>query len=88
MDRYLMISQDCHAGAPWFIYRKYLDPQYREEHERWVTGVIGDISHLDQTQMDKQVPTQYEANSAAPRLETTRIDRRQLEKGRQECMIW
>ena len=64
MDRYLMISQDCHAGAPWFIYRKYLDPQYREEYERWVTGVIGDISHLDQTQMDKQVPAQYETMSA------------------------
>lgn len=31
MDRYMMLSQDCHAGAPWYVYRKYMDAQYREE---------------------------------------------------------
>jgi predicted TIM-barrel fold metal-dependent hydrolase len=59
MDRYMMISQDCHAGAPWFIYRKYLDPQYRDEYERWVTGVIGDASKLGQAELDKEKPAQF-----------------------------
>ncbi|HEM46439.1 MAG TPA: amidohydrolase, partial [Alphaproteobacteria bacterium] len=29
MDRYLVISSDCHAGLPPEQYRDYLDPQYR-----------------------------------------------------------
>jgi len=30
MDRYLIISSDCHAGLPPERYRDYVDPQYRE----------------------------------------------------------
>ncbi|MBP8925937.1 MAG: amidohydrolase [Pseudomonadales bacterium] len=30
MDRYIVISSDCHAGLPGDRYRGYLDPQYRE----------------------------------------------------------
>lgn len=30
MDRYIVISSDCHAGLPPERYREYLDPQYRE----------------------------------------------------------
>jgi predicted TIM-barrel fold metal-dependent hydrolase len=30
MDRYLVISSDCHAGLPPQRYRDYLDPQYHE----------------------------------------------------------
>ena len=30
MDRYLVISSDCHAGLQPEKYRDYLDPQYRE----------------------------------------------------------
>jgi predicted TIM-barrel fold metal-dependent hydrolase len=30
MDRYLVISSDCHAGLPPERYREYLDPKYRE----------------------------------------------------------
>jgi predicted TIM-barrel fold metal-dependent hydrolase len=30
MDRYLVISSDCHAGLPPERYRDYLDPKYRE----------------------------------------------------------
>ncbi len=30
MERYLVISSDCHAGLPPERYRDYLDPQYRE----------------------------------------------------------
>lgn len=30
MERYLVISSDCHAGLPPEQYRAYLDPQYRQ----------------------------------------------------------
>ena len=30
MDRYLVISSDCHAGLPPEQYRDYVDPQYRD----------------------------------------------------------
>lgn len=30
MDRYLVVSSDCHAGLPPEQYRDYLDPKYRE----------------------------------------------------------
>ncbi len=30
MDRYTVISSDCHAGLPPEQYREYVDPQYRE----------------------------------------------------------
>lgn len=30
MDRYIVVSSDCHAGLPPEQYRDYLDPQYRE----------------------------------------------------------
>jgi predicted TIM-barrel fold metal-dependent hydrolase len=30
MDRYIVISSDCHAGLPPDQYRDYLDPQYRD----------------------------------------------------------
>ena len=34
MNRYLVISSDCHAGLPPGGYREYLDPDYRERYER------------------------------------------------------
>jgi predicted TIM-barrel fold metal-dependent hydrolase len=34
MDRYLVVSSDCHAGLPPERYRDYLDPQYRDEFDR------------------------------------------------------
>lgn len=30
MDRFIVVSSDCHAGLPIQQYREYLDPQYRE----------------------------------------------------------
>ena len=40
MDRYMMISSDCHAGPPWDVFRGYLDPQYREDYDRWVAAYV------------------------------------------------
>jgi predicted TIM-barrel fold metal-dependent hydrolase len=34
MDRYLVISSDCHAGLQPERYRDYLDPQFRDEFDR------------------------------------------------------
>ena len=34
MDRYLVISSDCHAGLPPERYRDYLDPRYREAFDQ------------------------------------------------------
>jgi predicted TIM-barrel fold metal-dependent hydrolase len=34
MDRYLVISSDCHAGLPPGDYRGYLDPEHREAFDR------------------------------------------------------
>ncbi len=36
MQRYTVISSDCHAGAPASVYRKYLDERYREEYDHWI----------------------------------------------------
>jgi predicted TIM-barrel fold metal-dependent hydrolase len=35
MDRYTIISADCHAGGSHAQYREYLDPQYRDEFDAW-----------------------------------------------------
>ena len=61
MDHLMMISSDCHAGAPWYIYRKYLDPQYREEYDRWSTALLKSV--LDEESMKKQMPFQLETMS-------------------------
>jgi predicted TIM-barrel fold metal-dependent hydrolase len=34
MDRFLVLSSDCHAGLPPERYREYLDPKYREAFDR------------------------------------------------------
>ena len=35
MDRYLLISADCHAGGSLEQYREYLDPRYHDEFDAW-----------------------------------------------------
>jgi predicted TIM-barrel fold metal-dependent hydrolase len=35
MDRYTLISADCHAGANMEMYREYLDPGYVDDFDRW-----------------------------------------------------
>src|SRR5882762_6471088 len=34
MDRYLVISSDCHAGLPNEQYREWLDPEYRDAFDQ------------------------------------------------------
>jgi predicted TIM-barrel fold metal-dependent hydrolase len=35
VERYTMISADCHAGASHATYREYLDPRYRDDFDAW-----------------------------------------------------
>src|SRR5262245_148584 len=35
---YLLISSDCHAGAPPDVYATYLDPGIRETYAAWLDG--------------------------------------------------
>ena len=50
MDRYTVISADCHAGADLLDYREYLDPQYRDEFDGWAKTYVnpfGDLTESD-----------------------------------------
>ena len=38
MERYIVISADCHAGADLADYRPYLEVRYRDEFDRWLAG--------------------------------------------------
>ena len=40
MDRYVVISSDCHAGADLRDYRPYLEASYREEFDAWADGYV------------------------------------------------
>jgi len=43
-SRYVVISADCHTGAPARIYREYLDPQFRDEYDAQVASTPGPIN--------------------------------------------
>jgi predicted TIM-barrel fold metal-dependent hydrolase len=38
VERYIVISSDCHAGADLADYRPYLEERYHEEFDRWLAG--------------------------------------------------
>ena len=41
MDRYLVISSDCHAAPPSKAMREYLDPQYRQQYDESLGAAKG-----------------------------------------------
>ncbi|MEB3033684.1 amidohydrolase family protein [[Mycobacterium] nativiensis] len=50
MDRYTIISADCHAGADLLDYREYLDPRFRDEFDGWAKTYVnpfGDLTEPD-----------------------------------------
>ena len=69
MGRYMMISQDCHAGAPWFVYRKYLDPGMRESYDRWLGEYLNVVKAPSQAEMEKERPFQLETLSPQRKIE-------------------
>ena len=46
MDRYTVISADCHAGADLLDYREYLDPAYRDEFDSWAATYVNPFADL------------------------------------------
>ncbi len=40
MDRYVVISSDCHAGADLRDYRPYLEAQYHDEFDALEAGLV------------------------------------------------
>ena len=49
MQRYLVVSSDCHAGLPPEQYRDYLDPQYREVFDREYQAQQREAEELSKT---------------------------------------
>ena len=50
VDRYTVISADCHAGADLRDYRPYLERRYHDEFDRWVdtyANPYGDLGRAD-----------------------------------------
>jgi len=50
MDRYTVISADCHAGADLRDYRPYLESRYHDEFDRWADSYVspfGDLQRPD-----------------------------------------
>jgi hypothetical protein len=37
-DKYLVISADCHAGLPAEQYREYVDPNFRDTYDEWISA--------------------------------------------------
>jgi predicted TIM-barrel fold metal-dependent hydrolase len=54
-DRYVIITSDAHGGAPMAGYKPYLAPQWHEEFDAWLAGVVmpwvdvSDTSNFDST---------------------------------------
>lgn len=46
MDRFLVISSDCHAGLPPERYREYLDPEYREMFDAALPIQISEMERM------------------------------------------
>jgi len=49
-DRYIVVSSDCHAGAPLDVYRDYLEASYLVEFDHWAEQFKNPYSDLDDTE--------------------------------------
>ena len=46
MDRYTVVSSDCHAGAALLEYRDYLDPAFRDDFDDWAATYVSPFQDL------------------------------------------
>lgn len=46
MDRYLVISSDCHAGLPAKRYREYVDPKYRDAFDAALPVMLATMEEM------------------------------------------
>ena len=69
MERYIVVSADCHAGADLADYRPYLEDRYRDEFDRWLAGYENPFRDLTAPDADRRVVIQSAAKHAAKRPE-------------------
>lgn len=46
-DRYVVISSDCHAGAPISGYREYLPARWHDDFDRWAATFVNPFGDLE-----------------------------------------
>jgi predicted TIM-barrel fold metal-dependent hydrolase len=53
VDRYTVISADCHAGAPLRDYKEFLESRYHEDFEAWAAGFVNPFADLERPDADR-----------------------------------
>lgn len=59
MDRYIVVSSDCHAGLPASDYRDYLDPQHRETFDMALPIQMDMLNKASECFLIKEVNEQW-----------------------------
>lgn len=57
MDRYTVISSDCHAGADMLEYRSYLESSLHEEFDAWAAAFVNPFGDLVRPDADRNWDT-------------------------------
>lgn len=65
MDRFVVISSDCHAGLPPGQYRDYLDPQYRETFDMALPIQKNMTEKAEQVFLVKDINDQWRSGNEA-----------------------
>ncbi|MBM3672242.1 MAG: amidohydrolase [Actinobacteria bacterium] len=53
MDRYIVISADCHAGADLRDYRPYLESRYQDDFDDWADHFVNPYGDLERPDADR-----------------------------------
>jgi len=53
MDRYIVISADCHAGAELRDYKPYLESRYHDEFDDWADHYVSPFGDLERPDADR-----------------------------------
>jgi predicted TIM-barrel fold metal-dependent hydrolase len=57
MDRYTVISSDCHAGADLLAYRPYLEARHHEAFDAWAAAYVNPFGDLRRADADRNWDT-------------------------------
>ena len=53
MDRYIVISSDCHAGADLLDYKPYLESRFHDDFDRWAAAFVNPFGDLERPDADR-----------------------------------
>jgi predicted TIM-barrel fold metal-dependent hydrolase len=53
VERYTVISADCHAGAPLRDYKEFLESRYHDDFEAWAAGFVNPFADLERPDADR-----------------------------------